>query len=216
MDERRAKCLCYNCNTKYSKGRHYGEKTIFYIDCEEEEAKEQEPSQDEEIEEITSKHVTPTVSCHALVGICTPQTLKIEGYIKKRKVTVLIDCGSTHNFIHCKLAKALNCFVYPAPEFQLMIANGGTINCSGKCHKITLTIGEYVLNILILAIPIGGVDVVLGVQWLQSLGMVALNFLELFMKFSLDGKELELRGITVKPINLKISHGMKKLLKKGH
>ena len=129
---------------------------------------------------------------------------------------MLIDCGRTHNFIHCKLAKALNCFIYPAPEFQVIIANGGTINCSGKCHKITLTMGEYVLNIPILAIPMGGVDVVLGVQWLQSLGTVAFNFLELFMKFSLDGKEFELRGITGKPSKLIRSHGMTKLLKKGH
>jgi hypothetical protein len=64
-----------------------------------------------------------------LDGINTPQTLKIEGYIKKKKVIVLIDFGSTHNFIHYKLAKALNFFVYPVPEFQVMIADGGTINC---------------------------------------------------------------------------------------
>jgi hypothetical protein len=53
-----------------------------------------------------------------LAGISTPQTLKIEGYIKKKKVIVLIDSGSTHNFIHYKLAKALNCFVYPVPELR--------------------------------------------------------------------------------------------------
>ena len=79
---------------------------------------------------------------------------------------MLIDCGSTHNFIHCKLAKALNCFIYPTLVFRVMIANEGTINCSGKFHKITLTMGEYVLNSPMLAIPMGGVDVVLGVQWL--------------------------------------------------
>jgi len=33
-----------------------------------------------------------------------------------------------------------------------------------------------------LSIPMGGVDVVLGVQWLQSLGMIAFNFQELFLK----------------------------------
>jgi hypothetical protein len=68
-----------------------------------------------------------------LAGIITPQTLNIEGYIKKKKVIVLIDSGSTHNFIHYKLAKDFNYFVYPAPEFQVMIANRGTINFSGKC-----------------------------------------------------------------------------------
>jgi hypothetical protein len=55
------------------------------------------------------------ISCNALVRISTPQTLKIEGYIKNKKVIVLIYSGSTHNFIHYKLAKALNFFIYPAP-----------------------------------------------------------------------------------------------------
>ena len=68
--------------------------------------------------------ITPTISCHALDGINTPQTLKIEGYIKNKKVIVLIDSGSTHNFIQCKLAKVLNCFVYPAPKLQVMITDG--------------------------------------------------------------------------------------------
>ena len=85
---------------------------------------------------------------------------------------MLIDSGSTQNFIHCKLAKALNCFIYPAPEFQVMITNGGTINCSGKFHKINLTMGEYVMNSPMIAIPMGGADVVLGIQWLQSLGII--------------------------------------------
>ena len=104
-----------------------------------------------------------------MAGITTPQTLKIQGYIKKKKVIVLIDSGSTHNFIHSKIAKDLNCFIYPAPEFQVMVGDGKTINCEGKCHNINLSMGEYVLKIPMIAIPMGGVDVVLGVQWLQSL-----------------------------------------------
>jgi hypothetical protein len=36
------------------------------------------------------------------------------------------------------------------------------------------------------------------------------------MKFSLEGKEIELRGITGKPSKVISSNGMKKLLKKGH
>ena len=49
----------------------------------------------EEIEEATSEGITPSISCHALAGISNPQTLNIEGYIKKKNVTVLIDSGST-------------------------------------------------------------------------------------------------------------------------
>ena len=79
---------------------------------------------------------------------------------------MLIDLGSTHNFIHCKIAKELNCFLYLAPTCQVMAANGGTIIFSRKCHNINLSMGEYVLNSPMLSIPMGGVDVLLGVQWL--------------------------------------------------
>jgi hypothetical protein len=95
MDEIREKGLCFNCDSKYSKEHKCSERKLFYIDCEEEEYQEPEPSQDIELEETS-----PTISCHALVGFFTPQTLKIEGYIKIEKVTMLIDSGSTHNFIN--------------------------------------------------------------------------------------------------------------------
>ena len=108
--------------------------------------------------------MSPTISCKALEGITTPQTLKIEGHIKKKNVLVLIDSRSTPNFIHCKVAKELNNFLYPVTECQVMVANGGTINFYGKCHNLKLNMGEYVLHIPMLSIPMGGVDVVIGVQ----------------------------------------------------
>eukprot|EP00253_Pinus_taeda_P025470 PITA_25470 len=173
LEEKSEKELCYSCDSKYTKGHTCAEKKLFYIDCEEEEEKEQERSKEEDILEeqsLDEEKINPTISCNELAVITTPQTIKIEGQIKKKKVIVLIDSGSTHNFIHCKVAKELNFFLYPAPEFQAMIANGGTINCSGKCHNIKLSMGEYLLTSPMLSIPMGGTDVVLGVQWLQSLG----------------------------------------------
>ena len=74
--------------------------------------------------------------------------------------------------------------------------------------------GEYVLNSPMLSIPMGGDDIVLGVQRLQSVGTIAFNFQEIFIKFSMEGKEDELRGIAGKPGKIIISNGMTKLLKK--
>ena len=80
-----------------------------------------------------------------------------------------------------------------------MVANGGTINFSGKCHNIKLTMGEYVLNSPMLSIPMGGVDVVLGIQWSQSLGTISFKFQELSLNFVWEEREVELRGIAGKP-----------------
>jgi hypothetical protein len=68
--------------------------------------------------------------------------------------------------------------------------------------------GEYVVNSLMIAITMGGADVVLGIQLLQSLGTIVFNFQELFMKFSLEGKEIELRGITEKLDKVKGNQGV--------
>jgi len=111
LEEKRAKGFCYSCDSKYTKGHKCAEKKSFYIDCEEEQEKEQETSKKEDTHQeqtIEKEEMNLTISCNALVGITTPQTIKIKGHIKKKKVIVLIDSGSTHNFIHCKIAKELN------------------------------------------------------------------------------------------------------------
>ena len=87
-----------------------------------------------------------------------------------------------------------------------MIPDGGTINCSWKSHNINLTMGEYLYNSPMISIPMGGVDVILGVQWLQSLGTTTFNLQNLFMKFSLEGKQFGLNRITRKPRKVIISN----------
>jgi hypothetical protein len=58
----------------------------------------------------------------------------------------------------------------------------------GKSHNIKLSMGEYNLEILMYSIPIGSVDVFLGIQWLRTLlGTISKNYNELFMIFELEG-----------------------------
>ena len=61
-------------------------KKLFYIDCEEEEEKDQEKSNEEDLHKepdprVETKKINPTISWNELAGIITPQTLKMEGYI---------------------------------------------------------------------------------------------------------------------------------------
>ena len=49
--------------------------------------------------------VEPVISLNSLTRFFSPQTLKLIGYINHRKVIILVDCGSTHNFIHRRIAQ---------------------------------------------------------------------------------------------------------------
>lgn len=57
-----------------------------------------------------------------------------------------------------------------------MISDGGTIQCSGKFHKVKIMMGDYTLESMMFAIPMGGADIVLGVQWHTTLGTIQINF----------------------------------------
>eukprot|EP00253_Pinus_taeda_P030058 PITA_30058 len=108
LEQKRAKGLCYSCDKKYTKCHKCVEKKLFYIDSEEEEEKEQETSKEEDTHQeqtLDKEEMNLTISCNALARITTPQIIKIEGHIKKKKVIVLIYSGSTHNFIHCIAGK---------------------------------------------------------------------------------------------------------------
>jgi hypothetical protein len=55
------------------------------------------------------------------------------------------------------------------PNFQVTIPGNKTTSCNGKCHRVKLSINDYQLKSPMYAMVIGGVDVVLGAQWLTQL-----------------------------------------------
>lgn len=54
-----------------------------------------------------TKDETPTISLHTIFGTHASQTMWAKGNLGHQADTVLIDFGSTHNFLNHKLAKGL-------------------------------------------------------------------------------------------------------------
>jgi len=113
---------------------------------------------------------------HAWVGISSPQTLKIRDFIKHRPVLVLINSGSTHNFIHQRVVEAIHFFVRAVSNFQVQIVDVGTMKCEGRCENIKLQMGDYHLKTHMFVINMGGCDIVLGVEWIRTLGPITMDF----------------------------------------
>ena len=149
---------------------------------------------------------SPQISLAAITGISQPQTLKNKGHIKNNNITVVIDSGSTHNFVNVNLAKVFNLFIRLVPNMKVMVADGKKIDNVGKCHKVKLQMQEYNLESNFFAVPIGGVDVVLGIQWLQTLGTYSANHQEHFIEFHVFGKTHKLYGFQPPPTQLVTSH----------
>jgi hypothetical protein len=172
-----------------------------------------------------STHITPpsyppevelVISLNALTSFVAPQTLKIIGYIKHRKVIILVDSSSTHNFIHLRIAQETHCYIHAVNNFQIMIANGGSMKCGGCCENVHLQIGDYHLKSHMFAINMGGCDIVFCGDWLRNLGPILMDFNDLTMQFDQEVHHYRFQGITIGSPKIISSHRMEKLLKKGH
>jgi hypothetical protein len=223
MVERQLKGLCYNCDDKYFPGHKCKEQKIFMAiseDISEEDVGTPLVSESPEITNKTPPSDPPEVeliiSLNSLIGFFTPQILKLIGYIKHWKVMILVDCGSTHNFIHHHIAQEIHYYIHAINNFQIMIANGGSMKCGGRYENVHLQIGDYHLKSNMFVVDMGGCDIVLGVDQLKTLGPILMDFKELTMKFDQEGHQYKFQGIIVGSPKVLSSHRMEKLLKKGH
>jgi hypothetical protein len=175
MVECQLKGLCYNCDEKYFLGHKCKEKIflwpflrMFLMRRLMFPLWKSYPQPDDLTPPSDPPEVEPLISLNALTGFSAPQTLKLIGYIKHRKVIILVDSGNTHNFIHRCISQEINCYICAVNNFQIMIANGGSMKCGGHCENVCLQIGQYHLKSHMFSIDMGGCDIVLGVEWLHS------------------------------------------------
>jgi hypothetical protein len=223
MVEHQLKGLCYNCDEKYFLRHKCKEQNIFMAiseDVSEEHVEAPLVSVSPKPTDITPSsdppEVEPVICLNALTGFSTPQTLKLIGYIKRRKVIILVDSGRNHNFIHRCIGQETNCYICAVNNFQIMIVNGGSMKCGGHCENVRLQIGDYHMKSHMFAIDMGGCDIVLGVEWLRNLGPILMDFKELTMQFNQEGQKYKFQGITAGSPKIISSHRMEKFLKKGH
>lgn len=100
------------------------------------------------------------------------QTMKVLGIVNHHYVRILLDSGSTHNFIDSRFLKKMGWSLQSTKPFEIRIADGGKIKSQGCCRCIPLEVGGYHCHTNLFALPLGGYDLVLGVQWLSTVSPV--------------------------------------------
>jgi len=93
--------------------------------------------------------------------------------IKNHDLTVLIDSGSTYNFISERIANWLQLPVIPTKPFNVKVENGNPLKCQGRFENIQVLLQGIPFFLTLYALPLCGLDLVLGVQWLEQLGTMA-------------------------------------------
>ncbi|MCH81628.1 hypothetical protein A2U01_0002419, partial [Trifolium medium] len=201
LNDRREKGLCYNCDDKFIPG-HRCKRQFHLLIVEPEYSPDNAEnlsmvvSQTEPLTIQTTPQDTepPQISLHALMGHTIPQTLRVLGHIRKQPVSILIDSGSTHNFIQDRVVKQLGLSTDPAGSFQVLVGNGEELQCSSMCSNVSLSLGPHTFSVDLFVLPLSGAELVLGVQWLKTLGPIVTDYTQLTMSFSYQGQVVNLVG----------------------
>ena len=100
--------------------------------------------------------------------------------------------------------------------FIVVILGNNSMDCSKWIPKLQLTIGDYTVIGNFYVVNVVDTNMVLGVQWLLSIGEHSANYKVLDMIFKdSDGKHVVLKGINTYPIQVMTFHSMSYILIHG-
>ncbi|KAL8100260.1 hypothetical protein AgCh_032491 [Apium graveolens] len=121
--------------------------------------------------------------------------MKLNGTIGDYEVVVLIDPGATHNFVSLELIKELGLPVEPTGSFGVCLGNGDSVQGNGICRKMKLQLegGVEVISDF-LPLGLGNSNIILGVQWLETLGVVMTDWKKQEMTYNIQGNPVTLTG----------------------
>jgi hypothetical protein len=102
-------------------------------------------------------------------------------------LVVLLDSGSTHNFVDTEAATRAGIKLLGRVGLRVAVANRDRLTSSGSCNNLQISVGDEFFSIACYGLALGFFDMVLGVQWLKSLGPILWDFGRRAMTFVQDG-----------------------------
>jgi hypothetical protein len=167
MAERRRQGLCFNCNEKYSQGHNRFYRRLFFV-----EGVEIDDRANADAAAMADIGATkaPVFSLHAVAGVAIGKTMQVRVLVGMTPLIALLDTGSTHSFIAEEAARRTGLPIQPRPRLTATVANGERVPCPGILRHAPLTIDGSNFAVDLFVMPLTGYDVVLGTQWMATLG----------------------------------------------
>ena len=198
MKEKRDKGLCFKCDSKWGPGHKCGGPRMFLIEeIEETEGDNSIITEDLiDLSDLTEEGREEVgISLHAIIGTPNPKTMRVKIKLKGHEFIALIDTGSTHNFLHPRVARKVRLSIIKHKPIGVHIADGSMLWSEGSCQEVKLLIQESPFTTQAYILQLGGCDIVLGIQWLKGLGKILWDFSALTMEIIQRGEKILIQGL---------------------
>ena len=109
--------------------------------------------------------------------------MKVGGLLRQQPITILIEMGSTTNFLNSKLAVRISLPIENRCRFDVNVTDRRILNCDHRRlqEKLLLQDQEIITDFFLL--PLNNHEAMLRIKWLTTLGDISWNFKQLIIKF---------------------------------
>ncbi|WVZ06506.1 hypothetical protein V8G54_019852 [Vigna mungo] len=133
--------------------------------------------------------------------------MKFQGFINGITVHVLLDSGSSDNFLQPRVAHCLKLPIEPISNFHVLVGNGNALVAEGLVMNLEVRIQGHFLTLPVYLLPVTRADLVLGAAWLATLGPHISDYSTLTLKFYLSNQFVTLHGEqTTLPMQAQFHH----------
>lgn len=197
-DQKRAKGECFTCGDRYQPGHKCNKVVplnvieellqVLQIDTSGTDAEKETSSDDEE-------ETLMLISPCAVTGMQSKKRIRLQGECQGKQVLLLIDSGSAGSFVSQEAVQQLGLATESIPAVHVTVADGGrsTVNkaatgvqwsCQGNNFKTSFKV-----------FSVHGYDMILGMDWLESLPPMWIDWNKKTLRYKLDGKRIQLKGV---------------------
>ncbi|GAU16969.1 hypothetical protein TSUD_37270 [Trifolium subterraneum] len=128
-------------------------------------------------------------------GRSKPQVIKLKGTIHEVPVVILVDSGASHNFISQSLVQKMNWKTIDCPSMNIKLGDGSCARTKGVCEGLEIDMEGVEVVVDAQVFELGCVDVVLGIEWLRTLGDMIINWQKHTMNIWLNKEWVTLKGL---------------------
>lgn len=87
-----------------------------------------------------------------------------------------MDSGATHNFISRKLVAAMGWPTEDTTPLLIKLGDGHKAVSQGQCAGLQIEVGSVSVEVNALLFDLEGIDVVLGISWLTTIGEMRIDW----------------------------------------
>lgn len=186
---RRAKGLCYKCGMKWGPG-HKCAPTVALHFVEELWQMLQHPGSPEQMHQEVDSDSGDELMCvssFAVDGSETTKTIKVLGNLQGFQPLILLDSGSSCNFISEHMVVQISGWS-PLPQpVQVKVADGALICCTHEVKNCQLYIQGHCFVVDLKILPLKCYDIILGMVWLELYSPMEVHWQDKWLSFSYLG-----------------------------